>query len=130
MAALNLSVLPKHSHHLFEGILPVKTGVRQIAFFLLPFGQPPVIKRFFGVLDDEWDNGVAQAFLECNQSSYSAVPVLEGMDALKIVMKPDNVMYRDRMKRYSYAERRAFIRAGTSLGAAVSRLPTTFARFL
>ena len=30
-------------------------------FIALPFAQPPVIKQFFCVLDDERDNGVAQA---------------------------------------------------------------------
>ena len=97
---MNLSVLPKHSHHLFEGILPVKTGVRQIAFFPLPFGQPPVIKQFFCVLDDERDNGVVQTLLERNQSPHSAVPVLEGMDALKIVMEANNIVDADRMKSF------------------------------
>ena len=43
---------------------------------------------------------MAQTLLERNQSPHSAVPVLEGMEVLKIVMEANNIVDADRMKRF------------------------------
>ena len=36
-----------------EAVLTVKTGIDQIAFFILPFGKGAIVKHLFSVFNDE-----------------------------------------------------------------------------
>ena len=85
----------KHRQQPLEGILPVETGVRKPALFIVPLGQSAVVKSLLAVLDEEGNNIEPQAFFQCDQPPDSAVAVLEGMDLLKFRVKGDNNLYRD-----------------------------------
>ena len=82
----------KHRHQLTECVLSVKAGIRQISRLLFPFGKTSVIKHLFGILNDKRHDSVPQAFLECNQTTDSAVAVLERMNPFKTLMKPNDVI--------------------------------------
>ena len=75
-------------------VLRRETGVFQIAVYLSPLVESPIIKHFQFVRDDERHMPVGQAFLEKDQSAYTPVPVLERMDALKANMEVENVIQR------------------------------------
>ena len=72
---------------LLEPILRGEAGIAEIAFFICPLVQSSVVKQFQIIVNDERHNIVAQAFLEQNQPSDSAVAVLERMDALELIVK-------------------------------------------
>ena len=84
----------EHSHQLFECVLSIQAGIRQIAFFRFPLGESTVIEHLFEILDDKRNNTKAQTFFQRNQSTDSAVAILEWMDPFKLVMETDNVVYR------------------------------------
>lgn len=44
-AVLSLYINVKHGEKALEGVLTVKAGIDQIAFFVLPFGKAAVVKR-------------------------------------------------------------------------------------
>jgi hypothetical protein len=85
----------KHRQQPLEGILPVETGIREPALFGFPFGQSPVVKSLFAVLDEEGNNVEPQALLQRDQPPDPAVAVLEGVDLLKFRVEGDDVLYRD-----------------------------------
>ena len=79
-AVLSLYINVKHGEKALEGVLTVKTGVDQIAFFILPFGKAAVVKRLFRVFDDERYDAIVQAFLQRDQTPDSAIAILKRMD--------------------------------------------------
>ena len=83
----------KHRQQPLEGILPVETGIREPALFGFPFGQSPVVKSLFAVLDEEGNNVEPQALLQRDQPPDPAVAVLEGVDLLKFRVEGDDVLY-------------------------------------
>ena len=85
----------KHPQQPLEGILPVETGVRKPALFIVPLGQSAVVKSLLAVLDEEGNNIEPQAFFQRDQPPDPAVAVLEGVDLLKFRVEGDDVLYRD-----------------------------------
>ena len=69
-----------------------EAGVHKETFFSIPFFKPSVVEQFQVVLDNKGDNIVLQALLEEDQAAYTAVSVLEGMDAFKGNMKGYDVL--------------------------------------
>ena len=91
-AVLSLYINVKKCEKTSECVLTVKTGVDQIAFFVLPFGKAAVVKRLFSVFDDERYDAIVQAFLQRDQTPDSAIAILKRMDALKVVVKSNNII--------------------------------------
>ena len=60
-AVLSLYINVKHGEKAFEGVLTVKTGIYQIALFILPFGKAAVVKRLFSIFYDERYDAIVQA---------------------------------------------------------------------
>ena len=56
-----------------------------------PFAKAPVVEEFEFFCDNEGDDSASEAFLEHHQPSNTAVAVLEGMDALELAVKVDDV---------------------------------------
>ena len=75
-------------------VLHQKAGISQIARRFRPLFQTAVVEHFVTVVDDEGDDAAVQAFLEKDQPSHTAVPILKGMDALKRDMKIQQVVQR------------------------------------
>ena len=85
----------KHPQQPLERVLPVQTGIREPALFIIPFGQTPVVKRLFAVLNEEGNNVEPQALFQRDQPPDSAVSVLEGVDLLKFRVECDDIVDRD-----------------------------------
>ncbi len=71
----------------FESILGGEAGVHEEAFFTVPFFEATVVEQLQVILDNEGNNIVLQTLLKEDQAAYTAVPVLEGMDAFKCHME-------------------------------------------
>ena len=82
----------KHLKQPLERVLPVQTGIREPALFIVPLGQSPVVKCLFAVLDEEGNNIEPQALLQRDQPPDPAVAVLEGVDLLKFRVEGDDVL--------------------------------------
>ena len=59
---------------------------------MVPFFEAAVVEQLQIILDDERDNVMLQAFLKKDQSAYTAISVLEGMDAFKGHMEGYDVL--------------------------------------
>ena len=88
---LRLSQL-KHPQQPLERVLPIETGIREPALFIVPLGQSAVVKSLLAVLDEEGNNIEPQALLQSDQPPDSAVAVLEGMDLLERRVEGDDVL--------------------------------------
>ena len=73
---------PKIIQICFIFILRCQTDICQITFFVVLFLQSTVIEHFQIALNNEWNNIVFQTLLKHNQSSHSAVAILERMNPL------------------------------------------------
>ncbi len=71
----------------FKAILGCQNGISQITILMSPFLQAAVIEQFEIVFDYKGYNSVSQAFFKKSQAAYSAVVILEGMNAFKAYMK-------------------------------------------
>ena len=69
-----------------------EAGVHEETFFAIPFFETAVVEQFQIVLDNKGDNIVLEAFLKEDQAAYTAISVLEGMDALKGHMEGYDVL--------------------------------------
>ena len=76
----------------FEAILGFHDYVQQFIVVFVPFFDAPEVSGAAFVVDDEWHNIVAQAFLEHKQSAHATVAVLEGKDFLKADVEVQNVI--------------------------------------
>ena len=72
-------------------VLGGEAGVHQEPFFPIPFFEAAVVEQLQIVLDDKGDNVVFQTLLKENQTAYTAVPVLEWMDAFKSHMEGNDI---------------------------------------
>ena len=70
-----------------KAVLGREAGIPEIAFFIPPLMQSPIIKHLHIVFDDEWYDFIPQALFEEDQSSYAAIPVLKRMNRFKPVAK-------------------------------------------
>lgn len=66
---------PKIIQICFIFVLCGQTGIRQIAFFIVPFFQSSIIEHLQIVLNDKRNNIIFQALLEHNQSAYTTIPI-------------------------------------------------------
>ena len=69
-----------------------EAGVHKETFFSIPFFKPSVVEQFQVVLDDERHNVMLQALLKKEQATYTAISVLEGMNAFKSHIEGHNVL--------------------------------------
>lgn len=76
----------------FEAVLGFHYHVYQFVAVDLPLFDTPEIAGAAFVVDDEWHNAVAQAFLEHKQSTHATVAVLEGEDFLEADVEVQNVI--------------------------------------
>ena len=76
----------------FEAVLGFHYHVYQFVAVDLPLFDTPEIAGAALVVDDEWHNAVAQAFLEHKQSTHATVAVLEGEDFLEADVEVQNVI--------------------------------------
>ena len=58
---------------------------------MTPFAEAAVVEEFEFFGDDEGDKAAREALLEHHQTAYTAVAVLEGMDALELAVEVDDV---------------------------------------
>lgn len=86
----------KHIQQPFERILAVPAGICQPALLIPPLRQTTVIKVLLAVFDDKRNNIMTQTLFQSDQSSYSPIPVLEGMDMLELRVKRDDIINRNR----------------------------------
>lgn len=75
----------------FESVLRRKACVSEIPLLVIPFNKPAIVKGLHVVGDDKRYHVVHEAFFEHHEPAYTAVAVLEGMDALEAHMKADDV---------------------------------------
>ena len=75
-----------------KSILGGEAGVHKEAFFVVPLFESAIVKQLQVILDDERHNVVLQTLFKEDQSAYTAVSVLEGMDALKGYMESYDVL--------------------------------------
>ena len=87
-----LSLYFKHIQQAAESVLAVQAGIGQPASFVLPFGQAPVVVQLLVILDEEGDDAMAETLLEGDEPADPAVAVLERMNALKLPVKPNDVV--------------------------------------
>ena len=78
----------------FITILGCKASVGQIAIDVPPLTQSSVVEHFQFVGNDKGNVPVVQTLLEHQQSPYTAIAVLKGMDSLKTHMEAKNVFKR------------------------------------
>ena len=75
-----------------KAVLGGEAGVHKETFFSIPFFKPSVVEQFQVVLDDERHNVMLQALLKKEQATYTAISVLEGMDAFKRYVEGHDVL--------------------------------------
>ena len=69
-----------------------ETGVHEEAFFAIPLFNPTVVEQLQVVLNNEGDDVILQTLLKEDQAAYTAVSILEGMDALKGHMEGHDIL--------------------------------------
>ena len=69
-----------------------EAGVHKEAFFVIPLFESPVVEQFQIVLDNEGYDIMFEALFKEDQAAYTAISVLEGMDAFKSYMEGYNVL--------------------------------------
>ena len=79
----------------FEALLGFHDYVYQFVAVDLPFFDATKVSRAAFVVDDEWHNTVAQAFLKQNESTNTAIAVLEGEDLLDADVELQDVIALD-----------------------------------
>ena len=79
----------------FEAVLGFHYHVHQFVVVFVPFLDTPEVAGSAFVVDDEWHNAMAQAFLKENQSTNATVAVLEGEYLLEADMEVQNVVTLD-----------------------------------
>lgn len=82
----------EHRHQPPESVLLIQAGIRQIAFFPIPFGQASIIVHLLGIYDNEWDEPETQALLQCDKSPDPSIAVLKRMNALEFAMKTNDIV--------------------------------------
>ena len=75
-----------------KAVLGGEAGIHKEAFFVIPLFEATVVEQLQVILDDKRYYVVLQALLEEDQTTYTAVSVLEGMDAFKSYMKGYDVL--------------------------------------
>ena len=78
-----------------EAVLGFHYHVHQFIVVIVPFLDATEVAGAAFVVNDKGHNAVAQAFLEHQQSAYTAIAVLEGEDLLKADMEVQNVIALD-----------------------------------
>lgn len=61
---------------------------------MTPFAKAAIVEEFELFGDDEGDDAAGEALLEHHQTTYAAVAVLEGMDALELAVEVDDIIKR------------------------------------
>ena len=84
----------KVSQQLFIHVLSCEASVCQVAVDVAPFMQTSVVEHLQFIGDDEGHDMIGQALLKHQQATYSAIAILEGMDALKTNMEIQNIFQR------------------------------------
>ena len=79
----------------FEAVLGFHDHIHQFVAVNLPLFDTTEITGAAFVVDDEWHNAVAQAFLEHQQSAHATVAVLEGEDLLEADVEVQDVIALD-----------------------------------
>ena len=70
-----------------EAVLGSETGIPKISFLMSPFLQATVIVHLHIIFNNEGHDSIPKTFFEKDQSSHTAVSILEWMDRLKLIMK-------------------------------------------
>ena len=79
----------------FEAVLGFHYHVYKFVVVIVPFFDAAEVAGTAFVVDDEWHNIVAQAFFEHQQSTNTAIAVLEGEDLLEPDVEVQNVIALD-----------------------------------
>ena len=79
----------------FEAVLGFHHHVHQFVPVVVPFFNAPKISGAAFVVDDEWHNAVAQAFLKQNESANTTIAVFKGDYFLKADVEVQNVIALD-----------------------------------
>ena len=72
-------------------VLGCEAGVYEVAIDVAPFFETSIIEHLEFVCDDKGDNPVCKAFLEHQETSDSAITVLERVNLLEAYMKVEDV---------------------------------------
>ena len=75
---------PKVSQQLLIYILSCQTSVCQITINVSPLFEAAIIKHLQFIGDDKGNNMIGQALLEHQQSTNSAITILEWMNTFKV----------------------------------------------
>ena len=92
MFTFNSICNPKVIQVSLKAILGGEAGVHKEAFFVIPFFKTAVVEQLQIVLNDKRNNIMLQALLKEDQAAYTAISVLEGMDAFKSHMEGYDVL--------------------------------------
>ena len=75
-------------------ILCRQTSIPQIPFDIRPLLQATIVEQFHIIRNDERNMSICHAFLEHDESAYTSVSVLEGVDTFETMMQVQNVIER------------------------------------
>ena len=78
-----------------KAVLGFHHYIHQFVAVVVPFFDATEVSGAAFVVDDEWHNAVAQAFLKEYQSAYTAISILEGEDLLESDVEVQNVIALD-----------------------------------
>ena len=73
-------------------VLGCEAGICEVAVNVPPFFETSIIEHLEFVCDDKGDNPVCKTFLEHQETSDSAIAVLERVNLLETYMKVKNVL--------------------------------------
>ena len=79
----------------FEAVLGFHYHVYQLIAVIVPLFDTSEVSGAAFVVDDEWHNSVAQAFLKQDQSAHAAIAVFKGKDFLEADVEVQNVVALD-----------------------------------
>ena len=79
----------------FEVVLGFHYHIHQFVPVIVPFLDATQIPGSAFIIDDEWHNAMAQAFLKQDQSAHATVAILEGEDLLETDVEVQNVVALD-----------------------------------
>ena len=80
-----------------QNLIPIlcrQTSISQISFNVWPLLHTTVVEQFQIIGNDERKMSICHAFLEHDESPYTAVSVLEGVDTFETMMQVQNVIER------------------------------------
>ena len=72
-------------------ILGGETGICEVAINVTPLMKSAIIEHLQIICDDEGNDAICEAFFEHDETAYTPVAILEGMNLLEADVKVENI---------------------------------------